>query len=91
MIIVGDIGNTETKICLINSNNKIIKKIIFDSKNINNTLVKKHLSKLKLKNKKIKRGLFCSVVPKSFSLIKNTLIRNYNNHYHHINDIHNRG
>ena len=77
MIIVGDIGNTETKICLINSNNKIIKKIIFDSKNINNTLVKKHLSKLKLKNKKIKRGLFCSVVPKSFSLIKNTLIRNY--------------
>ena len=51
MIIVGDIGNTETKICLINSNNKIIKKIIFDSKNINNTLVKKHLSKLKLKNK----------------------------------------
>ena len=77
MIIVGDIGNTETKICLINSNNKIIKKIIFDSKNINNTLVKKHLSKLKLKNKKIKKGLFCSVVPKSFSLIKNTLIRNY--------------
>ena len=77
MIIVGDIGNTETKICLINSNNKIIKKIIFDSKNINNTLIKKHLSKLKLKNKKIKKGLFCSVVPKSFSLIKNTLIRNY--------------
>ena len=77
MIIVGDIGNTETKICLINSNNKIIKKIIFDSKNINNTLVKKYLSKLKLKNKKIKKGLFCSVVPKSFSLIKNTLIRNY--------------
>ena len=55
MIIVGDIGNTETKICLINPNNKIIKKIIFDSKNINNTLVKKHLSKLKLKNKKIKK------------------------------------
>ena len=26
MIIVGDIGNTETKICLVNSKNIIIKK-----------------------------------------------------------------
>ena len=26
MIIVGDIGNTETKICLVNSKNKIIKR-----------------------------------------------------------------
>ena len=32
MIIVGDIGNTETKICLINSNNKIIKKIVLNTK-----------------------------------------------------------
>ena len=63
MIIVGDIGNTETKICLINSNNKIIKKIIFDSKNINNTLVKKHLSKLKLKNKKIKSYSITNLIP----------------------------
>ena len=27
MIIVGDIGNTETKICLVNSKNIIIKKV----------------------------------------------------------------
>ena len=31
MIILGDIGNTETKICLV-SNNKIIKKILIPSK-----------------------------------------------------------
>ena len=77
MIIVGDIGNTETKICLINSNNKIINKIVFNSKIINDTIIQKYLSKLKLKNKKIEKCLFCSVVPKSFSLIKNTLLKNY--------------
>ena len=32
MIIVGDIGNTETKICLVNSKNKIIKKVILSTK-----------------------------------------------------------
>ena len=31
MIILGDIGNTETKICLVN-NNKIIKKFLIPSK-----------------------------------------------------------
>ena len=34
MIIVGDIGNTETKICLVGSNNKIIKKINISTKRI---------------------------------------------------------
>jgi len=40
MIIVGDIGNTETKICLINSKNKIIKRVIFNTKKINSILLK---------------------------------------------------
>ena len=31
MIILGDIGNTETKICLV-QNNKIIKKLLIPSK-----------------------------------------------------------
>ena len=35
MIIVGDIGNTETKVCLIDKSNKIIKKMIIKTKNIN--------------------------------------------------------
>jgi type III pantothenate kinase len=78
MIIVGDIGNTETKICLIGSDKKIIKKINLNTKKITNSLVKKKLSYLKLKNKKIKKCLFCSVVPKSFNLIKRYLMKDYN-------------
>ena len=35
MIIIGDIGNTDTKICIINSNYKIIKRIILPTKKIN--------------------------------------------------------
>ena len=77
MIIVGDIGNTETKICLINSNKKIIKKIQLNTKKINYSLLKKSLSDLKLKDKKIKKCLFCSVVPKSFDLIKKFLMKDY--------------
>jgi len=50
MLLLGDIGNTETKICLINSNNKIIKKIIFSSKNLTNLKLKNKFKLLKLKN-----------------------------------------
>ena len=35
MIIIGDIGNTDTKICIINSNYKIIKRILLPTKKIN--------------------------------------------------------
>ena len=34
MIIVGDIGNTETKICLVNSKNEIIKRVSLNTKKI---------------------------------------------------------
>lgn len=45
MYILGDIGNSETKIYLVNSNKKIIKRINIPSKNINfNTLKKKLIS-----------------------------------------------
>jgi type III pantothenate kinase len=70
MIIVGDIGNTETKICLVSSRNKIIKRVSLNTKKINNSLLKQSLSNLKLKNKLINKCLFCSVVPKSFNKIK---------------------
>ena len=77
MSIVGDIGNTETKICLIDSNKNVIKKINLDTKKITNLLIKKSLSNLRLKNMKIKKCLFCSVVPKSFNMIKRSLIKDY--------------
>ena len=32
--IVGDIGNTSTRICLLDKKSKILKSVIFDTKNI---------------------------------------------------------
>ena len=68
MIILGDIGNTETKICLIN-NNKIIKKIIIPSKGKKLDILNKSLQKFKYS--KLKKILFCSVVPSTFKELKN--------------------
>ena len=70
MIIVGDIGNTETKICLINSKNKIIKRFNLKSKNINFSLLKKIFKKTKYYKTDVKKCLFSSVVPKTFNTIK---------------------
>ena len=73
MYILGDIGNTETKICLVSNRNKIIKKISFSSKEITINKLKKIFNKNKFKFKDVKKILFCSVVPKSFILIKKFL------------------
>ncbi len=70
MIILGDIGNSETKIFLLNHKEKIIKNIIFPSKNINQKILNSKLTSLVQDFNKIKKILFCSVVPKSFTLIK---------------------
>ena len=70
MIIVGDIGNTETKICLINSKNKIVKRFNLKSKNINFSLLKKIFKKTKYNKTDLKKCLFSSVVPKTFNTIK---------------------
>ena len=70
MIIVGDIGNTETKICLINSKNKIVKRFNLKSKNINFSLLKKIFKKTKYYKTDVKKCLFSSVVPKTFNTIK---------------------
>ena len=82
MYILGDIGNSETKIYLVNSNRKIIKCINISTKKININILKKKIRKLTKDLKKINKILFCSVVPKTFTLIrkffsKNTKIRCY--------------
>ena len=82
MYILGDIGNSETKIYLVNSNRKIIKSINISTKKININILKKEIRKLTKDLKKINKILFCSVVPKTFNLIrkffnKNTKIRCY--------------
>jgi type III pantothenate kinase len=70
MIIVGDIGNTETKICLVNSKNEIIKRVSLNTKKISSSFLKKSIANLNINNRLIKKCLFCSVVPKSYTEIK---------------------
>jgi len=77
MFLVGDIGNTDTKICLVNSRKKIIRKINFSSKKITNNQLKEKFKKLKLQNLNLKKCLFCSVVPKTFKIIKKYIKNNY--------------
>ena len=75
MYLLGDIGNSETKLCLVSEKNKILKKIIFSTKDINQKKLEKNFKNLKINYKKIEKILFCSVVPKSFNLIKKYLFK----------------
>ena len=68
MIILGDIGNTETKICIL-KNNKITKRILIPSKGKKINILNKHFKKFHFS--KLKKILFCSVVPSTFKEIKN--------------------
>ena len=67
MIILGDIGNTVTKICLV-KNNKIFKKILVPSIGKKNNILDKHFSKFQFS--KLNKILFCSVVPSAFKEFK---------------------
>ena len=68
--IVGDIGNTSTRICLLNKKSKIIKSIILDTDKIFvKGFLKNKLKKLFKKNIR-KKILFSSVVPLAFEKIK---------------------
>ena len=73
MYILGDIGNSETKIFLVNSKNKILKSINIPTNQINNKTLRSNFKKIILDLKKIDKILFCSVVPKYFNLIKKFL------------------
>ena len=73
MYILGDIGNTETKLCIVSKNNKISKKITFLSKSVNSRQLNILFKKNKIQLNKIEKILFCSVVPKTFSIINKFL------------------
>ena len=75
MYVIGDIGNTEVKICVYSTNKKLVKKIILKSNLINNKYLKKNLYCI-LKKKFLKKAIFSSVVPKIFRLIKIFLLKN---------------
>ena len=70
--IVGDIGNTSIRICLLNKNSKILKSVILDTKKV---FIKRNIKKVfnKLLNKKVQKDiLFSSVVPLAFKKISST-------------------
>ncbi len=71
--IVGDIGNTATKICLLNHKFIIIKSIIFDTNKIFNRGYFKNIIKKFLNKKSSLKLLFSSVVPKAYKEIKKNL------------------
>ena len=71
--VVGDIGNTSTRVCLLNDTFEIKKSIIFDTKKIFiHGYLKKILKKI-LKKNIDKKILFSSVVPNAFKKIGNIL------------------
>ncbi len=78
MYILGDIGNTETKLCIVSKNNKISKKITFLSKSVNSRQLNILFKKNKIQLNKIEKILFCSVVPKTFSIINKFLSKKLN-------------
>ena len=78
-ILIGDIGNTVTKICLAEIKSLSIKKIIyFNSDNIQSKkALKKNLKKI-VRNKLVNKvALFSSVVPKYQSILKKFLKKTY--------------
>ena len=77
MYVIGDIGNTETKICIISKQKKIIKKIILKSSLINDNYLKNNLSFIFKKKVFINKVILSSVVPKIFRLIKAFLLKNF--------------
>ena len=77
--IIGDIGNTITKICLIETNTFSIKKIIYFNSNkiVLKGYLKKKLKKI-IKNKNINKiALFSIVVPKYQLILKKVLKKNF--------------
>ena len=78
-VIIGDIGNTVTKICLVENRNYKIKKIIyFNSNKIYSMAYLRSIFKKIIKKGKIhKIALFSSVVPQYELLIKSFLKKKY--------------
>ena len=87
MHILGDIGNSETKLFLVNSKSWIIKNISFSSKKINVRVLNSNFNYLTKDYSKIEKVLFCSVVPKSFSLIKKFVYKKIKKKCYEVKDL----
>ena len=74
--LVGDIGNTSTKLSILNDNFKPIKTYSFETKKLFINSFMNNFFKKKINNKINKIVLFSSVVPKAFKKIKNKMTKN---------------
>ena len=70
MFLVGDIGNTETKICLLNNRYKKIKKITLNTQKLSMKYLTHKTLLIKKNFKNIEKLLFSSVVPDKYKVIK---------------------
>ena len=76
MYLIGDIGNTETKICLFNNKKKLLNKKILNTNNLKKKNISKNLRFINSHHKKIDKVLFSSVVPNVFENIKRFIKKN---------------
>ncbi len=77
--LIGDIGNSEIKLCILNNKFKIIKRLKVETAKINEQrfIEKKFFSFIK-NGDLLKKALFSSVVPSAFKNIKEKLKKNFN-------------
>ena len=87
MYILGDIGNSETKVYLVNKKNTILRNITLPSKRINHKILNQKFKYLIKDYNSIKKVLFCSVVPKTFSFIKKFLKKKTKIKCHEVKDL----
>ena len=73
MYLIGDIGNTDIKICLFDKNSKAVKKLILKTNLISNKYLASNLNFLTKYSDKINIILFSSVVPPIYSVIRKFL------------------
>ncbi len=77
MYVIGDIGNTETKICFFNNKKKLLKKKILNTSNLKKSNLDKNLKFINSYSKKIDKIIFSSVVPEVFRNIKKSIKKKF--------------
>ena len=75
MYLIGDIGNTETKIFLFNEKLKLKKKWTLSTISLTNIYLDTKIKLTLIEISKIKKILFSSVVPNAFKFIRKFLIK----------------
>ncbi len=78
MKIIGDIGNTEVKICLVDKNLKIKKRLNIKTKEITSSIISSKMKSFVKNKNQIGRVIFSSVVPKIYEQFFSFFKDNFN-------------